>query len=48
MNTAQFHEDMAEEMKERISLSNKKKLKELTSVCLHDILYIFNDKQITG
>ena len=47
MNTSQFHEDMAQEMKERISLSNKKKLKEVASEWLYDILWIFSDKQIT-
>lgn len=41
MNTALFNEDMTEEVKERISLSNKKKLKELTDEWLHDILWIF-------
>ena len=48
MNTALFNEDMAEEMKERISLSNKKKLKEVASEWLYDILWIFNDKQISS
>lgn len=46
MNTALFNEDMAEEVKERISLSNKKKLREMSGVWLKDILWIFNDKQI--
>lgn len=46
MNTALFNEDMAEEVKERISLSNKKKLREMSEVWLKDILWIFNDKQI--
>ena len=48
MNTALFNEDMTEEVKERISLSNKKKLKEATEEYLHDILWIFNDKQISS
>lgn len=46
MNTALFNEDMTEEMKERISLSNKKKLKEMTEEWLHDTLWVLNDKQI--
>lgn len=48
MNTALFNEDMTEEVKERISLTNKKKLKELTDEWLHDVLWIFNDKQISS
>lgn len=46
MNTALFNEDMTEEVKERISLENKKILKEKTDQYLHDVLWIFNDKQI--
>ena len=46
MNTALFNEDMTEETKERISLANKKILKEKTKEYLHDVLWIFNDKQI--
>lgn len=48
MNTALFNEDMTEEVKERISLSNKKKLREMTVEWLKDILWIFNDKQISS
>ena len=46
MNTALFNEDMAEEVKERISLANKKILKEKTVQYLHDVLWILKDKQI--
>lgn len=46
MNTSSFNEDMAEEVKERISLANKKILKEKTGEYLHDVLWILNDKQI--
>lgn len=46
MKTALFNEDMTEEVKERISLANKKILKEKTKEYLHDILWILNDKQI--
>lgn len=46
MNTALFNEDMAEDVKERISLANKKILKEKTKEYLHDILWILNNKQI--
>ena len=48
MNTALFNEDMTEEVKERISLANKKIFKEKTVQYLHDILWIFNDKQISS
>ena len=48
MNTALFNEDMTEEVKERISLANKKILKEKTDQDLHDVLWIFNDKQISS
>lgn len=48
MNTALFNEDMTEEVKERISLANKKILKEKTYQYLHDVLWIFNDKQISS
>ena len=46
MNTALFNEDMTEEVKERISLANKKILKEKTVQYLHDVLWILKDKQI--
>lgn len=46
MNTALFNEDMTEETKERISLANKKILKEKTKEYLPDVLWICNDKQI--
>lgn len=46
MNTALFNEDMTEDVKERISLVNKKILKEKTDQYLHDVLWILNDKQI--
>lgn len=46
MNTALFNEDMTEDVKERISLANKKILKEKTDHYLHDVLWILNDKQI--
>ena len=46
MNTALFNEDMTEEVKERISLANKKIFKEKTDQYLHDVLWILNDKQI--
>lgn len=46
MNTALFNEDMTEEVKERISLANKKILKEKTDQYLHDVLWILKDKQI--
>lgn len=46
MNTALFNEDMTEDMKERISLVNKKIFKKKTKEYLHDVLWIFNDKQI--
>lgn len=48
MNTALFNEDMTEETKERISLSNKKKLKQMIDEWLHDVLWIFSDKQISS
>lgn len=48
MNTASFNEDMTEEMKERISLANKKILKQATKEFLRDTLWIFNDKQISS
>ena len=48
MNTALFNEDMTEEVKERISLANKKILKEKTDQYLHDVLWILNDKQISS
>lgn len=48
MNTALFNEDMTEEVKERISLANKKILKEKAYQYLHDVLWIFNDKQISS
>ena len=48
MNTALFNEDMTEEVKERISLSNKKKLREMSEEWLKDTLWIFNDKQISS
>ena len=48
MNTALFNEDMTEEVKERISLSNKKKLREMSKEWLKDTLWIFNDKQISS
>ena len=41
MNTALFNEDMTEEVKERISLANKKIFKEKTKEYLHDVLWIF-------
>ena len=40
MNTALFNEDMADDVKERISLANKKILKEKTDQYLHDVLWI--------
>ena len=46
MITALFNEDMTEEVKERISLANKKILKEKTVQYLHDVLWILKDKQI--
>lgn len=48
MNTALFNEDMTEEVKERISLANKKILKEKTVQYLHDVLWILKDKQISS
>lgn len=48
MNTPLYNEEMPEEMKERLSLINKIKLKELTKKWLYDILWIFNDKQISS
>lgn len=46
MNTTTFNGQMTEELKERISLSNKKILKELTKEELHDVLWIYEDKEI--
>lgn len=46
MNTALFNEDMSEEMKERISLFNKKKLKEVLEEGLCNILCIYKDNEI--
>ena len=48
MNTASFNEDMTEEVKERISLANKKILKQATKEFLRDTLWIINDNQISS
>lgn len=46
MDTSLFSGDMTEEMKERISLFNKKKLKELLEEGLYDILFIYKNNEI--
>lgn len=46
MNTASFNEEMTEETKERISLSNKKILKQAIKEYLCDTLWIIKDNQI--
>lgn len=48
MNTASFNKDMTEEMKERISLANKKILKQATKEFLRDTLWIINDNKISS
>ena len=48
MNTGSFNEEMTEEMKERISLANKKILKQATKEYLRDTLWIINDNKISS
>lgn len=48
MNTGSFNEEMTEEMKERISLANKKILKQATKEFLRDTLWLINDNQISS